>query len=156
MKEEPLPQFATDSTALSYWVYISSAARPFSEEELNALLRKSRENNERSGLTGMLLYKDGNFIQMLEGPEQAVQTMTEKIGKDTRHQSIVSLAHTRQSQRLFPNAWMGFFSFDSAPSVLRPQIDALLQLTPNSPEDNDAITGTHPARTLMQTFAQYM
>ena len=45
-------------------VYVSSALREFSKSELVELLEKSRKKNTRLGLTGMLLYKEGNFIQL--------------------------------------------------------------------------------------------
>jgi hypothetical protein len=47
-------------------VYSSSAVKPFSEEELVALLQQSRQNNERLAITGMLLYKDLGFMQVIE------------------------------------------------------------------------------------------
>ena len=46
-------------------VYVSSATRPFQEAELQDLLLKARENNARLGVTGMLLYIGGNFMQLL-------------------------------------------------------------------------------------------
>lgn len=45
--------------------YVSSVVEPFSERELGELLPKSRENSRRLDITGMLLYKDGNFMQVL-------------------------------------------------------------------------------------------
>jgi hypothetical protein len=48
-------------------VYVSSALKPFSKTDLLTLLEKSRENNTSLGISGMLLYKDGNFMQVLEG-----------------------------------------------------------------------------------------
>ncbi len=58
--------------------YVSSAVRPFAEDELADLLAVSRQNNARLGITGMLLYKDGNFMQVLEGEEAEVRTLYEK------------------------------------------------------------------------------
>jgi hypothetical protein len=98
VKDDTVSQSPLPATGpLAYWVYISCSARPFREDELLALLQKSRENNERLRLTGTLLYKDGNFIQMLEGPEDTVQAMTEKIGRDARHGSPVSLVHAHRT-----------------------------------------------------------
>ncbi len=56
-----------------FLVYVSSAVRPFSRVDLDDLLATSRANNARVGITGMLLYKDGNFMQVLEGDEEAVR-----------------------------------------------------------------------------------
>ncbi len=56
-----------------FLVYVSSATLLFPGEDLRALLATSRKNNAELGVTGMLLYKDGNFIQILEGDEEAVR-----------------------------------------------------------------------------------
>jgi hypothetical protein len=55
-----------------YLVYVSAAVTWFSEAELRALLTGARFRNENADITGMLLYKDGNFMQALEGSEAAV------------------------------------------------------------------------------------
>ena len=48
-------------------IYASSATKAMSQDELKALLAKARTNNQRDNITGMLLYNDGNFLQVLEG-----------------------------------------------------------------------------------------
>ncbi|MEL6406516.1 MAG: BLUF domain-containing protein, partial [Chloroflexota bacterium] len=57
--------------ALNVIVYVSYASHTMSESELVEILDTARENNQRLNVTGMLLYRDGFFIQALEG-EQAV------------------------------------------------------------------------------------
>ena len=89
-------------------VYVSSAVELFSGEDLVALLAKSRANNERSGLTGMLLYKDGNFMQALEGEEAAVKETHARIARDPRHRGILTLIQGPQEGRQFPDWSMGF------------------------------------------------
>jgi hypothetical protein len=53
-------------------VYVSSASQPFSEADLAALLKQSRRENDQPGITGMLLSRDRNFIQVLERPEETL------------------------------------------------------------------------------------
>lgn len=72
-------------------IYTSSAVELFREDELVELLKISRDNNRRRGITGMLLYNDGNFLQVLEGPEESVRTLYEKIRRDPRHRNIIKL-----------------------------------------------------------------
>ena len=55
-------------------IYGSAAVDPFTEPELIALLEKSRANNQSLGVTGMLVYRDGNFLQVLEGEAEQVDT----------------------------------------------------------------------------------
>jgi hypothetical protein len=94
-------------------VYVSSAVEPFSETELERLLKKSRRNNESAGVTGMLLYKDGNFMQCLEGPKEAVQTLEARIRSDPRHRGMIVLLNEDDVQPDFGEWAMGFKKLDS-------------------------------------------
>ncbi|MEO1442551.1 MAG: BLUF domain-containing protein, partial [Chloroflexota bacterium] len=59
-------------------VYVSYATEPMSGAELEALMAKSSANNKPLGVTGMLLYRQGFFIQVLEGEEDVVMPLYEK------------------------------------------------------------------------------
>ena len=89
-------------------VYVSSAKQLFSEDDLTALLRQSRDNNTRLGLTGMLLYKDGNFMQALEGLDEAVTSLFDTIQGDPRHHGVLQLMRRPIAERGFPSWSMGF------------------------------------------------
>lgn len=91
-----------------YLVYVSSAVRNFSRVELVALLAKSRENNARRGITGMLLYKDGNFMQALEGEETAVRALYATICADPRHKGWMVIDEGCEEARQFGDWSMGF------------------------------------------------
>ncbi|MEO8336517.1 MAG: BLUF domain-containing protein [bacterium] len=91
-----------------FLAYASSATHQFSQEELLGLLAVSRANNERNDLTGMLLYRGGNFLQALEGPEDAIRETMKRIHGDPRHGSIVHLYEERQAERVFGDWTMGF------------------------------------------------
>jgi hypothetical protein len=95
-------------------VYVSSAVELFSPEQLESLLKVSRENNQRLNLTGMLLYKDGNFMQLLEGPKAAVTQLMTKIHQDPRHHGMMTLLQQERDQREFPEWSMGFKQIDSS------------------------------------------
>lgn len=84
-----------------------------SPAELLELLRCSRENNSKLGLTGMLLYKNGEFMQVLEGPEQAVRTLVEKISRDPRHNNVAKVFEGHQAERQFAYWYMGFSNLDT-------------------------------------------
>ena len=92
--------------------YVSSAVRKFSDDELVALLRTSRRNNERGGISGMLLYKDGDFMQTLEGPEDAVSNTIAVIGRDVRHRGIIRLIRRPLTERSFGDWSMAFGNLD--------------------------------------------
>jgi hypothetical protein len=73
-------------------VYVSTASRPFDDDDLAVLLLGSRANNARSGLSGLLLHRDGKFLQVLEGPEDTVRSKFAAIEKDPRHRDVHVLA----------------------------------------------------------------
>ena len=62
-----------------YLIYISSAVKLMNDDELLFMLEQAREKNLRLGLTGMLLYKNGSFMQMLEGDKQTVLDLYDTI-----------------------------------------------------------------------------
>jgi hypothetical protein len=99
-------------------VYVSSAAEPFSQNELLELLTKARAKNQRLDVTGMLLYKDGNFMQVLEGEETVVRELFACIERDPRHvgtivllEEIVPEQDGNSPERIFPDWSMGFRNF---------------------------------------------
>jgi hypothetical protein len=56
----------------------------------------------------MLAYQDGNFIQVLEGPDEAVHELFEVIRKDDRHKGAIALLNNQTDQRQFPDWSMAF------------------------------------------------
>ena len=89
-------------------VYVSAAAYLFDNAELEAILKKSRENNQQLGVSGMLLYYDGAVIQVLEGPEATVRHLYARISQDPRHHRITRLLEEYIPERNFPDWSMGY------------------------------------------------
>ena len=83
-----------------------------STEDLLFLLEQSREKNRRIGITGILLYKDGNIMQMIEGEKQVVLELFETIKKDRRHKDVFQVIAGDIQQRNFENWSMGFLNMD--------------------------------------------
>lgn len=105
---------------LFHLVYVSKAAEPMREDELAALLEQSRERNARNGITGMLLFKDRRFIQLLEGQEEDVQKIFESIRRDERHYAVEVLWSRYAQYRDFPDWTMGFQNIDEMdPATLK-------------------------------------
>ncbi|SNS15565.1 Sensors of blue-light using FAD [Noviherbaspirillum humi] len=88
--------------------YLSSAVRLMGEAELVNMLKAVRPINEQLGITGLLLYRDGNIIQTLEGPDEAVEATFAKISRDQRHKDVFLLMKQAIDKRQFPNWSMGF------------------------------------------------
>ena len=110
-----------------FHVYASSAVQLFEPEELHALLETSRRNNAALGVSGMLLYKDGNFLQVLEGREATVQGLAAKIRRDPRHRGIITLIEGFENEYQFPEWSMGFCNFRSDDAKEMPGYSAFLQ-----------------------------
>jgi len=89
-------------------VYRSQARQSFSEAELVDLLEEARTHNQQHGITGLLFYHDGYFVQFLEGSEDVLEPLYAQIQQDTRHQQITTLHRAVQSQRVFAGWAMAF------------------------------------------------
>jgi hypothetical protein len=97
------------TSELIHCVYASAASRDFDTEELTVLLEAARENNTKLGLTGMLLYAEGSFFQVLEGQANVVDALYAKIERDKRHGQMTRIIREPIHKRNF-DAWtMGFF-----------------------------------------------
>ena len=93
---------------MDYLIYISTAVQALSDEELKEILVISQENNSRDGLTGMLLYGEGTFVQLLEGEANALNETYERIKADQRHKNLSKLDEGVTELRLFPDWSMGY------------------------------------------------
>lgn len=88
--------------------YVSSATQLFDAAELEALLVDARQFNLEHGVTGVLLYGDGNFMQYFEGSDQGVQAAYERIRASRRHVNIIELLNEPVARRSFADWQMGF------------------------------------------------
>ena len=113
--------------------YVSSATTILTPDELLALLQTARDNNGRLGLTGMLLYKDGNFMQVLEGEEAPLRDLHKKIAKDSRHSGLIKLLDHPIETRQFPSWSMAFTNLDDAPASSIPGYSEFLNLSLTEP-----------------------
>ena len=89
-------------------IYISSATNWPSEEDLKKLLEQSRARNLKKNITGMLLYDNATYMQVLEGEEEDVHDIYNSILKDPRNTGNVTLVEEEINQRDFPDWSMGF------------------------------------------------
>ena len=89
-------------------IYASAATQPFPPEALRQLLTRARARNATYGVTGLLLYHSGSFLQVLEGPLPAVDTILASINRDPRHRDSRTLSRSLIAQREFPAWSMGF------------------------------------------------
>jgi hypothetical protein len=88
--------------------YVSHAAETMTQEALLSLLQQCLANNESSGVTGMLLYGNDTFLQVLEGEEAVLDSVIDKIRKDPRHSRIHFLYRKPLERRQYSDWSMGF------------------------------------------------
>jgi len=99
--------------SLIHLIYASSATRQLHDQDLVAILEKSHQHNKEHDIAGMLLYRGGNFLQVLEGPEAAVDERFAVIMKDPRHHQVTLLLKRPVPKRQFEQWEMGFTNIDT-------------------------------------------
>jgi len=89
-------------------VYMSSSTEPFDDDALEDVLVHARARNTADGLTGLLVHRDGRFMQLLEGPYDAVLSTYQRILADDRHDDVRLLAEESIHTRRFPEWSMAY------------------------------------------------
>lgn len=118
-------------------VYISTAVIDFGEAALLQLLARSRNFNQRAGITGVLLYGGGRFVQVLEGCPAVVRCLYARIASDPRHGRLEKLADGLVARREFKDWRMSFApppagDFNCLPGYLTPPRLVLSSLGTNT------------------------
>ena len=88
-------------------LYASRAANPADAAATDAILAHSRSHNPSCGITGILCYGGGIFLQALEGGRMAVNELYAHILKDPRHKDVILLSYEEISERSFGGWTMG-------------------------------------------------
>lgn len=96
---------------MHHLMYASYAKQDFSDDDLTELLIKARINNSKLGITGMLIHRAGNFIQVLEGEEDAVKGLYETIKADKRHAGEIIISEGEINERQFEKWAMDFRNY---------------------------------------------
>jgi len=99
--------------ALHALVYVSTADHPLSAPEIDHLLERARARNEVEGVTGVLLYSRGNFMQFIEGSAAGMATVYAAITADPLHHGIIELLNEPRASREFSDWAMAFRSVDA-------------------------------------------
>jgi len=93
--------------------YISRLVSEAPERDLQEIQRVSQRNNARDGITGVLLYIGGYFFQLIEGEDEAIDRLFDKLQRDARHTDIVLIqTELGVTERLFPQWAMEVFNLE--------------------------------------------
>jgi hypothetical protein len=93
-------------------VYVSIATQKITEDDLKSILQAGRAHNQLAGITGILLYRDGFFIQAIEGEEEQVDTLFARLLEDPRHTNQLIIYKEPIDKRCFSEHTMGFKDLD--------------------------------------------
>jgi hypothetical protein len=130
-------------------IYVSSASSVFTAEDLQRLSEVSAENNQRDGITGALISKEGTFMQVLEGDESAVLATFARITLDSRHRGVITMLRREIPERQFPDwsMWVEMITATSPVSEPSGEFAKVLRATSQS------LDLQNPSALLLQTFA---
>lgn len=137
--------------ALISLTYVSFEAYPMTEADLLKILDTAHKFNPSQNITGMLLFRNGYFIQALEGDDAAVDALYEKIAADPRHRNVMLVARESISRRSFGDWAMGFKNLHELDlTQYEDYIDLLKQ------PFNDQFFAENPSRakTLLKLFVE--
>lgn len=97
-----------DTMSLTQLIYVSTAAHELDDKEIRKILDSSIRHNTPQEVTGLLLYFDGSFMQVLEGEKVAVDETMSRIERDPLHYAITVLTDLKVPHREFGKWSMGF------------------------------------------------
>ena len=108
--------------ALRRIVYTSQALEQFNKRSLLDLLHDARAFNKIDNITGVLMHRKGNFLQIIEGESENVANLLTRLLSDPRHNKIKIIVDSSVDRRLFSNWTMGCADFDKPELSLIPGI----------------------------------
>ena len=117
-------------------VYVSSAVKLLRPEEIEYLLTRARERNEEYGITGVLLYIGGNFMQYIEGPADNLEVIYKIIREDKLHTGIILVTREPVEEREFGEWSMAYHTKDVQGYVGSPGERVLLERNLELPSTN--------------------
>jgi hypothetical protein len=86
-------------------LYCSLMDEHMTESEIEPLAYTAANLNRMDHITGMLMYADGVFVQLIEGPRQAVNELWARLLRDKRHRGIVQLYYRREVEHRACEGW---------------------------------------------------
>jgi hypothetical protein len=107
------------SEKLFHLIYFSRATEKMGPTGLDDILEVARERNAKCGITGLLLFEGGFFLQILEGPEAEVQALYKSIRKDQRHCEVFTICEYPVGKRHFDKWSMAHYEIQPSDDDLR-------------------------------------
>lgn len=132
-------------------VYVSYERYPMTNDDLVAILSEAKTHNSTENITGMLLYRNGYFIQALEGEDEKVTALYNLIARDERHKNVLLVEKNPITERSFGEWTMGFRNLDDVDPNEFPGFTDFLS---RPVEDTYFTENSSRARELLNTFRE--
>ena len=89
-------------------VYMSTAVGVLRADELDKVYLRAKASNANASITGLLLFYEGTFLQLLEGPAAGISALVQKLRRDKRHANLIILESGPAEDRVFPESPMQY------------------------------------------------
>lgn len=109
---------------LYFLMYVSRSKVPMTEDELIEMMRPIQHHNRLNGISGCLIYQDGEFMQLLEGKQQELHALRDKIRADSRHEGFRIVAEGLLHRRVFNDWGMVLRQLGSSEDANQPDFSA--------------------------------
>ena len=114
-----------DAPPLDTFVYCSRAAEGIDDIAVGGIVELAQRRNAARGITGVLVFGDGVFFQMVEGPTAHIENLIASLHRDPRHHDIVTLERSEDKrERLYPNWEMERVGADDIRGVLQDAMES--------------------------------
>lgn len=111
--------------------YVGNSNSMFSD--IGDIITTSKANNPKRGVTGILLYHQGKFVQVIEGEEKDLRSLMRIIEKDERHTNLEYLVDETINERGFDQWNMDFFNLSDKDSLNVEQMKEISRLYKKQP-----------------------
>ena len=132
-------------------IYHSVAAEQCGYEEYQAILSSARFHNAEAHVTGMLVFGQGRFLQLLEGDDRTINATYNRIVTDSRHEQVRLIEAVPISRRDFSNWSMKAVILDDRPVS---EIKTIILRYGSGPEFEPELLTPESARSLIQDLSQ--
>lgn len=136
-------------------IYTSRARPDLSSAEINDILSIARRKNAKDSVTGMLIFAEGHFLQVLEGEADKVDACFERVRRDPRHDTVQVLSRAPAQSRAFSKWLMGYDNPHDLGLLARQHVLSIedVQARLDSVADVDAPEGK---KALIREMAQFL
>jgi Sensors of blue-light using FAD len=107
--------------------YSSWASRALVTSDVERILHSCRVNNGLDGVTGILIYNGGAFVQVLEGAPDALDDTLERIRRDPRHRDLSVRDDRPILERNFPNWDMAYLELENGHTLGQEALERALE-----------------------------